>query len=630
MSRRFPIGAELSNGGVSFRVWAPRAQRVAVEIEGGGAHELEREADGYFSGTVAAARAGSRYGFRLDDRGPFPDPASRWQPEGPFGPSAVVDPSVFPWTDGAWQGAEPMGQIVYELHIGTFTPEGTWDAAARELGRLRELGISTLEVMPVAEFAGSFGWGYDGVDLFAPTRLYGEPDDFRRFVDRAHTAGLAVVLDVVYNHLGPSGNFLSEFAPAYFTDRHPNEWGDPLNFDGPGSRAVREFFITNAAYWIAEFHLDGLRFDATQNIFDESSPHVLAEITSAAREAAAGRRLWLVGENEPQDVRTLAPAGRDGHGLDAAWNDDFHHSAAVALTGRNDAYYTDYLGKPQELISAVRWGFLYQGQRYVWQDRRRGTPALDIPAHRLVCYLENHDQVANSPRGDRLSKISDAGSLRAMTALLLLGPWTPMLFQGEEFASSRLFVYFADHDPELARKVQEGRHAFLKQFHSIAAPEMARELPRPHDRSSFEASRLDPAERDANESIRAFYRDLIRLRRTDPAFAAQNREEIHGAVLSGDAFLLRWVRGGAGDRLLIVNLGRDLNLAPAPEPLLAPPRGHRWEILWSSESPAYEGSGTPEPDADAGGWRLHARSTIVLAPVPAGDRAERDSYASGP
>ncbi|HEY0591579.1 MAG TPA: alpha-amylase family glycosyl hydrolase, partial [Thermoanaerobaculia bacterium] len=478
--------------------------------------------------------------------------------------------------------------------------------------------ITTLEVMPVAEFPGKFGWGYDGVDLFAPTRLYGEPDDFRRFVDRAHSLGLAVILDVVYNHFGPSGNFLTEFSGTYFTDRYDNEWGDPLNFDGPESGPVRELFVTNAACWISEFHLDGLRLDATQSIHDASEPHVIAEITSAARNAAAGRRIWLVAENEPQDIRTLLPAEDGGHGLDAAWNDDFHHSAAVALTGRNDAYYMDYLGKPQELISAARWGFLYQGQRYVWQKKRRGTPALDVAAHRLVCYLENHDQVANSARGDRLARISDAGTTRAMTALLLLGPWTPMLFQGQEFGSTRPFVYFADHEPDLARLVAEGRAEFLKQFRSIAAREMARELPRPQDASSFEACKLDRLEADANQSVVTLHRDLIALRRADPAFASQNKDVIHGAVLANDAFLLRWVRGGSDDRLLIVNLGRDLHLSPAPEPLLAPPAGSRWDVLWSSESPVYGGDGTPEPDADAEGWVLHARSAIVLAPKSAG------------
>lgn len=615
MSRRFPIGAEPTADGVSFRVWAPRARRVAVEIEGGASRALDLEPGGYFHGVVPRLEAGARYRFRLDDRGPFPDPASRWQPEGAFGPSALVDPAAFAWSDSVWRGPEPKGQIVYEMHVGTFTPDGTWAAAAEQLPRLRDLGITTLEVMPVAEFPGRFGWGYDGVGLFAPTRLYGEPDAMRRFVDRAHALGLAVIMDVVYNHLGPSGNFLKEFSATYFTDRYANEWGEALNFDGSGSGPVREFFATNAAYWIDEFHLDGLRLDATHSLHDAGARHVIAEITDAARAAARGRRVWLVAENEPQDARTLEPARTGGHGLDAAWNDDFHHSAAVALTGRNDAYYKDYLGKPQELISAVRWGFLYQGQRYNWQNKRRGMPALDVPAHRFVCYLENHDQVANSARGDRLARISDAGSLRAMTALLLLGPWTPMLFQGQEFGSTRPFVYFADHEPELARRVAEGRAEFLRQFRSIAAREMARELPRPHDPSSFAACRLDSAEAFANGPAVRLHRDLIALRAADPAFAAQDKRAVHGAVLATDAFLLRWIRAGTDDRLLIINLGRDLHLSPAPEPLLAPPAASRWRLLWSSESPAYGGDGTPEPDTDVDGWVLHARSAVVLEPV---------------
>jgi maltooligosyltrehalose trehalohydrolase len=600
---------------VSFRVWAPSARRVRVEVDDAGSHELSREAGGYFSGTIAETRAGALYRLRLDERGPFPDPASRFQPEGPFGPSAVVDPASFSWSDSEWGGPEAKGQIVYEVHVGTFTPEGTWEAAIRELPRLRDVGITTIEVMPVAEFPGAFGWGYDGVDLWAPTRLYGSPDDFRSFVDAAHGEGLAVVLDVVYNHIGPSGNFLKEFADAYFTDRYENDWGEALDFDGPSSGPVREFFAANAAYWIAEFHLDGLRLDATQSIHDAGDRHVIAEIADAAREAAGERRIWLVAENEPQDVRTLLPAPQGGHGLDAAWNDDFHHSAAVALTGRHDAYYTDYLGAPQEFISAAKWGFLYQGQRYLWQKKRRGTAALGIPAHRLVCYLENHDQIANSARGERLWRLTDGGSLRAMTALLLLSPSTPMLFQGQEFHSSRPFLYFADHERELAEKVQEGRAEFLTQFRSIAAREMARALPRPHDRSTFEACKLDSGEAETNAAAIALHRDLIELRRSDPAFEAQEKSEIHGAVLSADAFALRWIRSGHDDRLLIVNLGRDLHLSPAPEPLLAPPAGCRWEILWSSESPLYGGSGTPEPDREGEGWHLRGRAALVLEPA---------------
>jgi maltooligosyltrehalose trehalohydrolase len=616
MTRSFAVGAELIEGGVDFRVWAPSARRVTIEIEGHGLQSLEREQDGYWHIFVASLQAGALYRYRLDERGPFPDPASRFQPSGPFGPSEVIDPTTFSWSDEDWHGPDPARQVIYEMHVGTFTADGTYEAASEHLESLAEIGLTTIELMPVAEFPGRFGWGYDGVALWAPTRLYGRPDELRRFVDHAHRVGLAVVLDVVYNHLGPAGNFLAEFSPDYFTDRYPNEWGAALNFDGLHSGPVREFFISNASAWISEFHLDGLRLDATQSIHDASDRHVIAEISECAREAAAGRRIWIVAENEPQDIRTILPAEQQGHGLDAIWNDDFHHSAVVALTGRNDAYYMDYFGKPQEFVSAARYGFLYQGQRYTWQNKRRGTPTGDVEGHRFVCCLENHDQVANSARGERLWRLTDRGSWRAMTALLLLGPWTPMLFQGQEFESNAPFLYFADHEKELADAVAKGRKEFLTQFRSLATREMAWRLPRPEDEESFERCKLDAVERTKHRAAVSLHRDLLRLQREDAAFAGRNRHEVEGAVLSAEAFVLRWMRGGDEDRLLIVNLGRDLHLNPAPEPLLAPPIGRRWAVLWSSESPAYGGSGTPEPDPGDGPWHLRGRAAVVLEPRP--------------
>ncbi|MGH9457352.1 MAG: malto-oligosyltrehalose trehalohydrolase [Thermoanaerobaculia bacterium] len=614
MRRRFPIGAEPAGAGVDFRVWAPAARRVFVELEPSGSFELDAEGDGYFRGLVRDAAAGALYRFRLDDGDAFPDPASRFQPEGPFGPSQVVDPAAFDWSDGSWPGPAQKGHVVYEMHVGTFTREGTWTAAAEHLPFLRDVGVTILEVMPVADFPGEFGWGYDGVNLFAPTRLYGTPDEFRGFVDLAHASGLAVILDVVYNHFGPAGNFIRNFSAHYVSERYQNEWGDPIDFEGPHSGPVREFFLTNAAYWIDEFHLDGLRLDATQQIFDASTPHVLTEIAARIRTAAGGRRTWTVVENEPQNTRMVRPPERGGHGFDAAWNDDFHHTAIVALTGRHDAYYTGFLGKPQEFVSAATRGFLYQGQPYSWQRRRRGTPALDIDAHRLVCYLENHDQIANTARGERLWRITDAGSHRAMTALLLLGPWTPMLFQGQEFDSTAPFLYFADHEAELARAVAEGRRKFLSQFRSLATREMERELPLPHDRQTLERCKLDNDQRTRHAKAVRLHRDLLGLRRDDAAFAEQNSNRIAGSVLADETFLLRWILGGSGDRLLIVNLGRDLHLDPVPEPLLAPPEECRWDVLWSSESPEYGGAGTPEPDREGEGWHIRGRAAIVLAP----------------
>ncbi|MCW5893076.1 MAG: malto-oligosyltrehalose trehalohydrolase [bacterium] len=612
--RRRPVGVEPGDGGALVRVWAPRATRVALASPSLAAPApLVAEAGGYFAARVDGLYAGDRYAFLLDGGDPLPDPASRAQPDGPHGWSQVVDPTAFVWHDAEWPGLGTHGLVLYELHVGTFTPEGTFAAAAARLAGLRDVGVTAVEVMPIAEFPGRFGWGYDGVALWAPSRLYGTPDDVRRFVDAAHAHGLGVLLDVVYNHLGPDGCHLERFASAYFTDRYENEWGKALDFDGPEAGPVREFFVANAAYWIDEFHLDGLRLDATQQIFDASARHVLADIATAARAAAAPRTIVLVAENEPQEARLVRPPARGGYGLDALWNDDFHHAAVVAATGRREAYYTDYGGTPQELYSALRWGFLYQGQRYLWQRARRGTPALDLDATAFVTFLENHDQVANGPGGRRLAARVAPARLRALTALLLLGPATPMLFQGQEYWASAPFHYFADHRPDLARAVAEGRRAFLRQFPSLATDAMQAALPDPHDPETFARCRLDDAERTRHAHVTRLHRDLLRLRRAEPAIAQQRADRMHGAVLAPAALALRFVHE-RGDRLLLLNLGADVLLAPAPEPLLASPTRHGWCVLWSSEGPAYGGAGIPAVEGDDG-WHLPGQAAVLLRPA---------------
>lgn len=614
--RRYPIGAEIAAGETSFRVWAPHSRRVEVVLEGARARALAlaKDGSGYFLGTVACG-AGQRYWLRLDGAALLPDPASRFQPDGPNGPSETVDPHCFQWTDDAWQGVGLEGQVIYEMHVGTFTAAGTWAAAIEQLPELSNLGITVIEIMPVADFPGRFGWGYDGVNLFAPTRLYGPPDDFRRFVDRAHAAGVGVILDVVYNHIGPDGNVLKEFAADYFTDRYQCEWGEAINFDGPNSGPVREFFLTNAAYWIDEYHLDGLRLDATQQIYDSSAEHILAALGQAVRRAARGRRTLIIAENEPQETRLVRGVDRGGFGLDALWNDDFHHSARVALTGRNPAYYTDYLGQPQEFISACKWGYLYQGQRYEWQKKCRGTPGLDLSPARFVSFIQNHDQVANSGTGQRCHELTSSGRYKAMTALLLLAPNTPMLFQGQEFASSSPFHFFADHHAGLAPLVARGRREFLEQFPSLAVPEMQSRLPDPDDPRTFERCKLDFAERESHRHIYDLHRDLLRLRRDEPVFCAQRHHGLDGAVLGPHSWVLRFFADDGNDRLLLVNLGRDWRLSPAPEPLLAPPAGAAWRIAWSSDDPRYGGCGTPQFDTTEGWW-IPGEAAIVLIPIP--------------
>jgi len=621
--RRVPVGAEtIPLKGVDFRVWAPKASHVSVVFEADG-HEIPLAAEdgGWFSALAAHAGPGTLYRFRLDGgERLYPDPASRFQPDGPHGPSQVVDPSAFAWTDAGWGGCGLDRAVIYEMHIGTVTPGGTWLAAMEELPALADLGITVLEVMPVADFPGRFGWGYDGVCLFAPTRLYGTPDDMRRFIDRAHGLGMAVILDVVYNHLGPDGNYLSCFSDDYFTRRYPNEWGEAINFDGPGAGPVRDFFIANAACWVEEYHIDGLRLDATQQIFDRSPVSIVTEVARAVRRAGRGCRTLLVGENEPQDTALLRRRPpEEGDGLDALWNDDFHHAAMAALTGRNEAYYSDYLGTPQELVSAVKHGFLYQGQWYRWQKQRRGTATAGIPPAAFVTFLQNHDQIANSAHGLRGHALTTPGRWRALTAVLLLGPGTPMLFQGQEFSASAPFLYFADHKPGLAEQVARGRGEFLSQFPGLASAEAQAALARPDDEDTFARSTLDPAERRTQGAAVALHRDLLRLRREDAVFSGRGRVSVDGAVLGAEAFVLRFFGTRPGDdRLLLVNLGRDLPLAAMPEPLLAPPAGADWRVLWSSEDFTYGGGGVV-PLPDAGCWTLPGHAALALAPVAAGE-----------
>ncbi len=618
-ARRYPIGAELvaPAGGTHLRVWAPRCRHVLARhgADLSLSAPLASEAGGYFSGLVRGLGAGDRYGFQLDDDGTiYPDPASRFQPEGPHGPSEVVDARAFTWRDLDWRGSGVRGQVIYELHVGTFTEAGTYAAAAERLSNLRDLGVTVIELMPLNEFPGRFGWGYDGVDLWAPTRLYGRPDDLRRFIDTAHRLGMGVILDVVYNHVGPDGNYLARFSADYFTDRYANEWGAALNFDGDNAGPARELFVENAAYWIDEFHFDGLRLDATQQIYDASPEHLVAAIARRVREAAGARATFLVAENEPQETKLVRQTSRGGYGLDALWNDDFHHSAVVALTGHNEAYLSDYLGHAQELVSAIRWGFLFQGQRYAWQKQRRGTVALDLRAQNFVLYIENHDQVANAG-GARLASLVAPGDLRAMTALMLLAPGTPMLFQGQEIGSTRPFHYFADHRPELAAEVAAGRRKFLTQFPSLATPENQQRMPDPAAEETFHMCKLDWSEsaREHGAEMWHLHRDLLALRRDDPVLAQQEADRMHGVALGPQSLLLR-IFGATDDRLLLVNYGADQPLVPAPEPLLAPPTGRRWRPIWSSEDVRYGGRGTPPVETEDEGWRLPGHCAVVMAP----------------
>jgi maltooligosyltrehalose trehalohydrolase len=622
MKRRYPVGAELiGENETHFRIWALKAGRVDVVLEhpAGATPEfcpLTAEPGGYFAGTGCAG-AGIRYRFRVNGAENFyPDPASRFQPAGPHGSSCVIDPAKFRWSDANWPGLKMKGQIIYEMHVGTFTNEGTWSAAAEQLSELARIGITVIEMMPIAEFPGRFGWGYDGVDLFAPSHLYGTPDDLRAFIDHAHSLRLGVILDVVYNHFGPDGNYLGIFSDDYLVGGKEHEWGDVINFDGPNSGPVREFFITNGRYWIEEFHFDGFRFDATHAIHDESEEYIIGAVGRAARKAAGSRSILLIAENDLQEAKMTQPRGERGDGLDGMWNDDFHHSAVVALTGRNEGYYGDYLGAPQELISAAKHGFLYQGQALSWRKVLRGTPAFGIPAKGFVCFIENHDQIANTGPGDRLRFQTSPGRYRAMTALLLLGPWTPLLFQGQEFGASSSFLYFADlGDTSVRDATRRGRAELLAPFLSLTEEQTLRSLPAPDNPDAFSRCKLDFSERAKNRELYDLHVDLLRLRREDSRFRQQSSGGIDGAVLGQASLVLRYLSTQNDDRLLVVNLGGRQALHPAAEPLLAPPPNCKWEMLWTSDSQRYGGADAVAT-ATLKEWILPAETAVALRPEP--------------
>jgi len=616
IQRRYPIGAEIIPGkGVHFRVWAPNHDNVVLVIEEDPLknpkpiyYPMRQEKENYFSKLVSEAGAGTLYRYQLSKSSTlYADPASHFQPQGPDGPSCVIDPD-YPWSDQDWPGITlKEGQILYEMHIGTFTQEGTFQTAMKQLEELADLGVTILEIMPLNDFPGHFGWGYDGVNLYAPSRVYGKPKDVKAFINKAHKLGLGVILDVVYNHLGPESNHMAQFSKEYLTDKYTTDWGDAINFD---LKPSREYFLTNAKYWIEEFHFDGLRIDATSCIFSSTTPHVLAELTQVVKEADKKRNKIVIGENEPQDSKFLRGYDEGGFAFDGLWNDDFHHSAYVRLTGKREAYYTDYLGSPQEFISSVKYGFLYQGQYYEWQEQPRGCPDLHVQPASLIIFLENHDQIANSGNGKRLHELSDPGNFKALTCLFLLSPNTPMLFQGQEYGSHRPFLYFSDHNEGISRLISKGRKESLAQFPRFATSEVRKMMQEPANPITFMRCKLDFREREENTEIYNLHKDLIKLRKKDPVFQNMQKVKIDGAVLGVDSFLIRYFGEDAGDRLLIINFGPDHYFNPAPEPLLVAGQGLDWEILWSSESTQYGGQGTPPINVPH--WKILGHSAIAL------------------
>lgn len=619
---RMTMGATVTPAGIEFRVWAPHAGSVDVEI-GDTAFALTCGEDAVWSGLVSGAGAGARYGFRLDGRGPFPDPYSRSQPDGPHGASEAVDPSAYAWRDAGWRGLRPESLVICECHTGIHTPEGTFDALAGDLDALRDLGVNAVELMPVADAPGTRNWGYDGVNLFAPSRNYGGPEALRRFVDAAHARGIGVILDVVYNHFGPDGNYLLQFAPEYLTDRYHTPWGDAVNFDGAGSERVRAYVLDNARYWLREYHIDGLRLDATFAIFDRSPRHILAEIAEEAR-ASVRRGIVLIAETHENDRRYVEPVRRGGHGFDAVWCDDFHHAAHTAASHEHRGYYADYDGSIAELARVINRGWLFDGTTPAPSGETRGTPSDGLAAPNFVYFLQNHDQVGNRAFGRRLSHLIGAAAQKPWSALLLLLPYTPMLFAGESFAASSRFYYFTDHNEELGRAIAEGRRREF--FAALGDAAQLREIPDPQALETFMASKLDMAERfeGAGQHMHALYRELLALRRSDPVLRSGDRSRTE-AVAASDRLLLvhRW--RGREHRLLAVNTGVALDDAPAAAGVPAALARMNWRTLLSTDERRFGGSGDGAR-LDAGMLSLPAQSAVLFAasaPLPVVGHAAR-------
>jgi len=599
-----PFGAEVrADGRVRFRLWAPSASRVDLVLERAERGTSERlpmtwTEGGFFELVTPTARAGSRYRYRIDDRLEVPDPASRSNPDDPNGASEVVDPAVFEWNDGDWCGRAWDEAVVYELHVGAFTPGGTFRSAIERLPYLAALGVTAIELMPIADFPGRRNWGYDGVLAFAPDASYGTPDDLKRLVEAVHRHGLMIFLDVVYNHFGPEGNYLYAYAPAFFTDRHHTLWGQAINFDGEDSRPVRDFFVHNTLYWLEEYRFDGLRYDAVNAIRDNSPVHILDEIAAAAH-AGPGRerRIHLVLENDDNAAHYLHP--REAAGYRAQWNDDAHHALHAAATGEHDGYYVDYLPQPAAYLArCLAEGFAYQGEESTYRHRKRGEPSAALPPMAFVNFLQNHDQVGNRAFGERITGLASERVVLCLTAILLLAPQPPLLFMGQEYGASTPFQFFCDFGPELAAAVRRGRQAEFTRFAGFTAAAGRETLPDPNAGTTFARSKLDWRELDRPDHAawHDYHHNLLALRQRDivPLLPHLGGHSGQARILADAAFEVTW-SGDRGERLtLLANLGEQALAAPAPLGRLihATPAGaesseglESWSARWYLQTP---------------------------------------------
>ena len=554
-----PFGTQVSESGVLFRIWASKCKSMGLKITGREAPlPLDCLDDGWHELLVPQTGVGTRYKFVLPDGLEVPDPASRFQPEDVHGPSQVVDPREYAWEDINWKGRPWEESVIYELHVGTFTLEGTFNAATERLNYLRELGISVIEVMPVADFPGERNWGYDGVLLFAPDSTYGRPEDFKAFVDAAHQCGISIILDVVYNHFGPDGNYLPSYS-HFFTERHHTPWGAAINYDAEGSQIVRSFIVNNAVYWIREFNLDGLRLDAVHAIADDSPRHILEEIARSVREWGKGRHIHLILENEENQASRLA---RDAKGdpieFTAQWNDDVHHVLHTAATGEGSGYYQDYVGDTAKLGRSLAEGFAFQGELMPYRGHPRGEPSHGLPPTAFVSFIQNHDQIGNRAFGDRLNKISSPEAVRAVAAIYLLAPQIPMLFMGEEWAASQPFAFFCDFNSDLAAAVRDGRRSEFAKFPEFQDPKQRERIPDPTDRSTFETSKLDWKEalEGAHAEQLEWYRRLLTLRRNEIAGRLRGigGNSSRFKVLGEAAVEVSWTLADQSELVLLANL----------------------------------------------------------------------------
>ena len=581
MKRHHPLsfGAEIVPDGVRFRLWAPDTDAAALTLDDGRQFPMAMGRDGWFELTTAEAAAGTRYRYRIADTF-YPDPASRSQPDGALAASMVVDPTAYEWSDSGWRGVPWADAVIYELHPGAFSTEGDFAGVARHLDHLAALGVTLIELMPVAECPGRWNWGYDGVLPFAPAVRYGGPDAMKRLIDECHQRGLGVILDVVYNHFGPSGNFLHAYASRFFTDKHRTPWGSAINFDDVGAANVRRFFIENALYWLDEFHLDGLRFDAVHAIEDTSTLTFLEELGQSIRDAFPGRAIHLILEND-RNQPELIGYGTGGNGrYDAQWNDDFHHALRVALTGASGGYYGDYAGDPVARVGrALAEGFVYQGEPSPHRDGRpRGAPSGDLPPTAFVNFIQNHDQVGNQAYGWRLPHFADPASLRAAAAILLLSPAVPMLFMGEEWATDRPFPFFCDFDGDLADAVRNGRLAEFSSFPEFRDEAARARIPDPLSEATFLSAKLDwtALSAPAAATMVEFYRRLLTIRRRHiaPLLAHSDRLQGQFVRLGTGGLEVRWRLDGA-ELTLLANL--------AAEPLAVAQRAGRGEVIYRSD-----------------------------------------------